>query len=67
MDIVLDLLNYDFLGKDLWLWFLFIGIVMSLLTLDLGVFHKDNHIISVKESLALSAGYISLALLLTYL
>lgn len=63
MDIVLELLNYDFLGKDLWLWLVFMGIVLSLLVLDLGVFHKDDHVISVKESLWMSAGYMSVALM----
>jgi len=41
---------------------LFLGIVISLLAFDLGVLHKDDHVIGVKESLLLSAGYISVAL-----
>lgn len=52
-----------FLGQALWLWLAFLGIVVTLLTLDLGVLHRDDHVIGVRESLLLSAGYISVALL----
>ncbi len=63
MDFMLEFLNSDFLGKEAWLWLLFIGIVITLLVVDLGVLHKDNHVISVKESLWMSAGYITIAVL----
>jgi tellurite resistance protein TerC len=39
------------------------GIVVALLAFDLGVLHKDDHEIGVRESLLLSAGYIGVALL----
>jgi tellurite resistance protein TerC len=52
----------DFLGKPVWIWLTFIGIVIALLAFDLGVLHKDDHEIGVRESLLLSAGYISVAL-----
>ncbi len=63
MDFIFELLNSNFLGKEAWVWFIFIGIVITLLVLDLGVLHKDNHVISVKESLWMSAGYIAIALM----
>jgi tellurite resistance protein TerC len=63
MDFISNFLMIDFLGKDLWVWLLFVGIVIFLLILDLGVFHKDNHEITVKESLWMSGGYIMIALL----
>lgn len=63
MDMFSDLLMADFLGKDAWVWFVFIGIVLTLLILDLGVLHKDQRDIGVKESFALSAGYILIAVL----
>ena len=63
MDTALQFLYADFLGKAVWIWLLFIGIVVTLLAFDLGVLHKDDHEIEVKESLYLSAGYISVALL----
>ncbi len=53
----------EFVGKPIWIWLLFIGIVTALLAFDLGVLHKDDHAIGVRESLWLSAGYIGVALL----
>ena len=58
MDTLLQFLHADFLGKAAWIWLLFIGIVVTLLAFDLGVLHKDDKEIEVKESLYLSAGYI---------
>ena len=45
------------------MWLVFIGIVIALLTFDLGVLRKDDHEISVRESLLLSTGYITAPLL----
>jgi len=53
----------DLLGTPAWAWLAFIGIVASLLAFDLGVLHKGDQEISVRESLLLSAGYIGIALL----
>lgn len=54
---------YDlWLGKPLWMWLAFMGIVVALLALDLGVLHKKQREIGVRESLLLSAGYIALGL-----
>jgi tellurite resistance protein TerC len=55
-------LNQDFLGQAVWLWLMFIGVVVTLLALDLGVLHRDSREIGVRESLLLSAGYISAGL-----
>lgn len=38
------------------MWLVFIGIVIALLTFDLGVLHKDDHEISVRKNLLLSTG-----------
>lgn len=62
MEILFDWLYTPFLGTAIWLWLAFITIVITLLAFDLGVLHKDDHEIGVKESLWLSAGYISIAL-----
>jgi tellurite resistance protein TerC len=62
MDLLDPLLFGDFLGKPGWMWLAFIGIVVVLLVLDLGVLHKENREIEVRESLLLSAGYIGLGL-----
>ena len=52
----------EFLGKPAWAWLLFLGIVLVLLVLDLGVLHRKQREIGVSESLWLSAGYIAIAL-----
>jgi tellurite resistance protein TerC len=63
MDILIPFFAADFLNKPAWIWLTFIGIVVALLAFDLGVLHKDDREIGVRESLLLSAGYISVALL----
>ena len=63
MELISTYLNADFLGKAVWLWLVFIGIVTALLAFDLGVLNKDDHEIGVSESLLLSAGYISVSLM----
>jgi len=50
------------MGKPLWMWVLFMSIVVALLTLDLGVFHRKAREIGVRESLVLSAFYITIGL-----
>jgi tellurite resistance protein TerC len=58
----MDLLFTAWLGTPVWLWLAFFAIVVALLALDLGVLHRDNREIGVRESLWLSTGYISLGL-----
>jgi len=62
MEILLPVLTADVLGKPAWAWLLFLGIVVALLALDLGVLHRNDREIGVRESLLLSAGYIGVAL-----
>lgn len=52
-----------FLGKPAWVWLSFTVIVVILLALDLGVFHRKQRVIEARESLIMSAFYIALALL----
>jgi tellurite resistance protein TerC len=46
-----------------WLWLLFNLFVLGMLALDLGVFHKQSHEVSIKEATLWSVVWISLALL----
>jgi tellurite resistance protein TerC len=62
MDSLLLLLSVDFLGKPAWLWLTFFGVVLALLSFDLGVLHKDQQEIGVRDSLLLSLGYIGAAM-----
>jgi tellurite resistance protein TerC len=50
------------LAKPLWMWLVFATVVVVLLAFDLGVLHKGSKEISVRESLLLSAFYISMGL-----
>jgi len=63
MDSLLPFFSADFLGKPAWVWLAFVGVVVALLAFDLGVLHKDDKEIGVRESLLLSAGYISAAMI----
>ena len=58
----MEFLDVVWLSKPLWMWLSFMGLVGVLLALDLGVLHRDQREIGVKESLALSVVYISLGL-----
>lgn len=58
----MEFLELAFLGKPLWMWLAFLAIIVVLLALDLGVLHRRQREIGVRESLVLSAGYIALGL-----
>jgi tellurite resistance protein TerC len=58
----MEFLTLLWLGKPLWMWLAFMGIVALLLALDLGVLHRKQREIGVRESLIVSAVYIALAL-----
>ncbi|WP_028450506.1 TerC family protein [Chitinibacter tainanensis] len=59
----MEILLGVWLGQPLWLWLTFVTIVLGLLAFDLGVLHKEDHEIGVRESLQLSAFYIAAGLL----
>lgn len=52
----------EWLGKPVWMWLGFIAIVAALLALDLGILHRKQKEIGLRESLTLSAGYVTLGL-----
>jgi tellurite resistance protein TerC len=47
----------------IWAWLIFIGFVLAMLALDLGVFHRKSHTVGFKESLGWSAVWITFGLL----
>ncbi len=59
----MDILTVLWLGTPAWAWLAFLTIVVVLLAFDLGVLNKKDHVIGVKESLKLSALYLSAGLL----
>lgn len=50
------------MDKPLWMWAAFFGFVTFLLFLDLGILHRKDREISIRESLLTSAGYILMSL-----
>lgn len=58
----MEFLEILWLGKPAWMWLAFLGLVATLLVLDLGVFHRKDRVISARESIAMSAFYITLGL-----
>jgi tellurite resistance protein TerC len=52
-----------FAVHSIWEWLAFLSIIGFMLVLDLGVFHKKSHKVSIKESLAWTGVWISLAML----
>jgi tellurite resistance protein TerC len=61
VDLLLNFLTADFLGKPAWLWLAFLGVVIALLAFDLGILHKDDKELGIAESLKLSVFYIAIA------
>lgn len=59
----MDFLFEIAMGKPMWMWVIFIGIILVLLALDLGVFHRKAHEVSIRESMWMSLFYVTIALL----
>ncbi len=62
MDTILTLLTANWLGMPAWVWFGFILIVLSIMAVDLGLFHKEAHEPSLKESTVLAGICMTLGL-----
>ncbi|MFC0280131.1 TerC family protein [Falsigemmobacter intermedius] len=58
----MDFLTSIFMGTPVWMWLVFMGAVLTLLALDLGVFNKEDREIEIGASLKMSAFYISIGL-----
>ena len=63
MEIITDILTQPVMGKALWLWVSFLTLVGGLLAADLGLFHKTQREVSVRESLRMCLFYFALACL----
>jgi tellurite resistance protein TerC len=62
MELLVDFFVADWLGKPVWMWAAFLSIVLALLAFDLGILHKDDKELGVRESLNLSVFYILIAM-----
>ncbi len=58
----MEMLTALWLGTPAWTWLVFLTIVVVLLAFDLGILNKKDHVIGVKESLKLSALYLTAGL-----
>ncbi len=52
----------DLPSLPLWAWLVFFGFISAMLALDLGVFHRDSHVITTREALVWCGVWASLAL-----
>src|SRR3990167_5760897 len=59
MDSLASMLTTPLLGTPGWFWLAFLLIILGLLILDLGVLHRDQHEIEMRESLLLYSSYFS--------
>jgi tellurite resistance protein TerC len=59
----MEFLFAEWIGKPVWMWAGFLTIVFALLAFDLGVLHKEDKEMGIRESLWLSAFYIGFAML----
>ncbi|MBC7673921.1 MAG: TerC family protein [Polaromonas sp.] len=48
--------------RVMWIWIGFIAFVLLMLALDLGIFHRNAHVVSVKEALAWSGVWLAMGL-----
>jgi tellurite resistance protein TerC len=55
-----DFLFSAWLGMPIWVWLSFITVVITILAIDLGLFHKDAHEVSMKESAILAGACMTL-------
>jgi len=46
----------------IWAWIIFIALVLLMLVLDLGVFHRKAHVVSVKEAMVWSSVWVTMGL-----
>ena len=60
---MVEFLAQDWLGTPVWFWAAFLTIVIVLTAFDLGVLHKEDRELGIRESLKLSVFYIGVALL----
>ncbi|PRB82190.1 TerC family protein [Pseudomonas sp. MYb185] len=63
MEPLISFLTTPFLGTAAWQWFAFLAIVLAILAFDLGVLHRKDHEIEVRESLLLYSGYFTVGIL----
>jgi tellurite resistance protein TerC len=57
-----DVMIATFFGQPLWIWTTFFAVILGLMAFDLGLLNRRDHIMSVRESLRLTAFYMLIAI-----
>jgi tellurite resistance protein TerC len=60
------LVHHHTVNHNLWLWIGFNGFVLIMLALDLGVFHRKAHLVTLKESLTWTAVWVVMAMIFNF-
>ena len=56
----MDFLFTVWLGMPAWVWFAFVAVVITILAIDLGLFHRDAHVPTMRESAILAGSCMTL-------
>jgi tellurite resistance protein TerC len=62
VDVILSYLGGTWLGMPAWAWLSFLLIVLTMLAVDLGIFHREAHTPSMVESVAIAGTAMTLGL-----
>jgi tellurite resistance protein TerC len=62
MDYFVAWLATSWLGMPIWIWLAFVTLVTVILAIDLGLFHKEAHEVSLKESAILAGSCMALGI-----
>lgn len=62
MDLLTTYLSATWLGMPMWAWLGFLVIVLTMLAVDLGIFHKEAHTPSMTESIVIAGTAMTLGL-----
>lgn len=62
METLVSILGASWLGMPAWVWFGFIAIVLMIMAVDLGLFHREAHEPTLKESTILAGACMTLGL-----
>ncbi len=66
METLTVLLANPWLGMPVWVWLAFIGVVLTILAIDLGLFHRDAHEPSMTESMVIAGSCMTLGFLFSF-
>lgn len=62
MELILGYLGSDWLGMPAWAWLSFLLVVLTMLAVDLGIFHREAHKPSMTESVVIAGTAMTLGL-----